>query len=71
MFDRVNVGQLEDIWGGDSGDGILRLELAYAFWEKLMLGFRFRQSFEPVERLGRIVGQDKRTRIEPNIVIRL
>ncbi len=71
MFDRVNVGQLEDIWGGDSGDGILRLELAYAFWEKLLLGFRFRQSFEPVERLGRIVGQDKRTRIEPNIVIRL
>jgi hypothetical protein len=71
MFDRVNVGQLEDIWSGDSGDGILRLELAYAFWEKLMLGFRFRQSFEPVERLGRIVGQDKRTRIEPNIVIRL
>jgi hypothetical protein len=71
MFDRVNVGQLEDIWSGDSDDGILRLELAYAFWEKLMLGFRFRQSFEPVERLGRIVGQDKRTRIEPNIVIRL
>ncbi|NNE69682.1 MAG: hypothetical protein HKN29_04880 [Rhodothermales bacterium] len=71
MFDRVNVGQLEDIWSGPSGNGILRLDLAYAFWEQVLLGFRFRQSFEPVERLGRIVGQNKRTRIEPNFVIRL
>lgn len=71
MFDRVNVGQLEDIWSGEASDGILRLDLAYAFWDQLLLGFRFRQSFEPVERLGRIVGQNKRTRIEPNFVIRL
>jgi hypothetical protein len=71
MFDRINVGGLEDIWSGPSRNGIVRLELAYQFWEKLLLGFRIRQSFEPVEELGRLVGQTKQTRIEPNVVLRL
>ena len=71
MFDRINMDRIEDIWNGPAENGIVRLELAYAFWEKLLLGFRFRQTFEPVERLGRLVGQDKQTRIEPNVVIRL
>ncbi|MBO6575628.1 MAG: hypothetical protein JJ896_11545 [Rhodothermales bacterium] len=69
-FDRINMDEIEDIWNGPSENGIMRLELAYAFWEKLLLGFRFRQTFEPVERLGRIVGQSKQTRIAPNIVVR-
>ncbi|MFT5142060.1 MAG: hypothetical protein ACI84D_000671 [Thalassolituus oleivorans] len=71
MFDRINVGGVKDIWSGDSKDGFLRIDFAHVVWKNVLLGFRFRQSFEPVERLGRIVGHAKQTRIGPNFGIRL
>ncbi len=69
IFDRVNVGALDDIFSGPGRDMLLRLELAYQVWDYVMLGFKFKQSFESFEQGGRIVGQRKRTRVQPNFVL--
>jgi hypothetical protein len=45
--------------------------MAYLFKKHLLMGFRYRQSFENIESLGGIVGQKKRTRIEPALIIRI
>jgi hypothetical protein len=60
-----------DIFGGDSEDGLHRLEFAWQAGRWVLLGFRYRQSFETIERLGRNIGQRKESRIEPAIIIRI
>lgn len=70
-YDVVNVGSIKDIVSGPSNNTLFRIAFAYRFWEHLLLGARVRQSFEPTERNGRIVGQSKRTRFEPYFAIRI
>ncbi|NNF04286.1 MAG: hypothetical protein HKN17_07450 [Rhodothermales bacterium] len=71
VFDRVNMNGIGDILGGDSADALHRVEFAYQVGDYILLGFRYRQSFEQVERLGRRVGTDKSSRIEPAVIIRI
>ena len=71
VFDRVNMDGLGDIIYGPSENSLIRLELAYLFKEHMLVGFRYRQSFERTEHLGQIIGRRKRTRIEPALIIRL
>lgn len=70
-YDVVNVGSLGDIAKGAARNALYRVAFAYRFWEHLLLGVHVRQSFEPRERNGRIVGQSKRTRIEPYFAVRI
>jgi hypothetical protein len=70
-WDVVNVGSFEDITGGLSQNTLLRVAFAYRFWEHLLLGAHVRQSFEPTQSNGRIVGQSKRTRFEPYLAVRI
>jgi len=71
VFDRVNMNGLGDITGGDSQDGLHRVEFAWQVGQYILLGFRYKQSFERIERFGRQVGQDKSARIEPAVIIRI
>ncbi len=71
VFDRVNMNSLNDIVNGPSENGLTRLEAAYQYRKYILVGFRYRQSFETVRVLGRIEGQEKRSRVEPAIIIRL
>ncbi len=70
-YDVINVGRLEDLVNGPSEHVLFRVAFAYRFWEHLLLGAHVRQSFEPRERNGRIVGQSKRTRFEPYFAVRI
>ena len=71
VFDRVNMDSLNDIIFGANENGLVRMEMAYLFKKHLLMGFRYRQSFENIESLGGIVGQKKRTRIEPALIIHI
>jgi len=71
VFDRVNMRSLNDILYGGKKNGLVRLEIAYMFRKHLLIGFRYRESYEYVENLGRRIGQRKRISIEPNFIIRL
>jgi hypothetical protein len=71
VFDQVNMNGIGDIFGGPDENALHSLEAAYLVGKHLLLGFRFRQSFEPIENLGRTFSHRKRTRIEPAIIFRL
>lgn len=71
VFDRVKLNSLNDILYGADANGLLRLEIAYKFKEHLLAGFRYQESFENVERLGKRIGQKKRISIQPSFIIRL
>jgi len=71
VFDRVNMDSLNDIIAGKSEDALIRLELAYKLKNFLLVGFRYRQSFDTIESLGRRIGRKKTSRIEPAIILRL
>ena len=62
---------LNDILYGPNKNGLLRLEVAYMIKNHLLIGFRYKESFESVESLGRRVGQKKRISIQPSIIVRM
>ena len=55
----------------DTGDKLssVRLEFAYRIYKPLLVGFGFRNSFEPEFRNGTPIGLTKRQRIEPKFVL--
>ena len=71
IFDRVNMESLNDILYGPNKNGLLRFEVAYMIKNHLLIGFRYKESFESVESLGRRVGQKKRISIQPSIIVRM
>jgi len=71
VFDQVNMDGLGDILNGPPENALHRLELAYLIRKHILVGFRFRQSFDTIENLGRTVGHRKQTHIEPAIIIRV
>jgi hypothetical protein len=71
VYDRVNMDGFADVLTGSARNGLTRLELTYLVREHILIGCRYRQSYEAIEHLGRSVGNRKRARIEPAVIIRL
>jgi hypothetical protein len=71
VFDRANVGGFGDVVTGPARDALTRLEIGYLVRKHLLLGCRYRQSYDAIESLGRNVGSRRRTRIEPAVIVRL
>jgi hypothetical protein len=71
VFDRVTMGSLGEVLTGPARNGLTRVEIAYLVREHLLIGFRYRQSYEAIEHLGRSLGSRRRAQIEPAVIIRL
>lgn len=69
IYDRINLGSIRDVQSGPVKDSLFRIDLVYRFWDFAMIGFSFRQSYELIGQKGVRVGQKKRSRIEPRILI--
>lgn len=70
-YDRVNVGSVSDLFKLSRANALGRLEVAYRVLDFLRLGFGVKQSFEAQVQDGLVVGQTKKTRIEPQFIFSL
>ena len=68
-FDRLKTSSLEDLAVSGNNLNFFRLESAVKVIDFLMLGFGFRNSFEPDFQEGIPIGLKKRQRIEPKFII--
>lgn len=70
-YNRINVGSVSDLVRFSRADALIRLEVAYRVLDFLRLGFGVKQSFESDVREGLVIGQTKKTRIEPTFIFSL
>lgn len=70
-YDRFNLESLSNLLTVSRDNSLYRFGLAYEIIEPLRLGVELSQTFDPVYREGRLVGQEKQNRVEPYIRLAL
>ncbi len=70
-YDRFNLDTLSNLLAVSRDNSLYRFGLAYEIIEPLRLGVELSQTFNPVYREGRLVGQEKQNRVEPYIRLAL
>ncbi|MEM1126914.1 MAG: hypothetical protein AAGI71_09710 [Bacteroidota bacterium] len=67
IYDRLNVGAFNELTDVEEENTLVRLGFAYKVIRFALLGFDYRQSFEPRFEEGLLVGRARRQRIEPYV----